>query len=104
MLDNWSTHQLEVAKEHFEKEGLRYAYIPPYWPELAPIELYFNQLKGLLNKAAFSDRLKAESKEWWAIIESWIENVTLMKVINTWKRFYQEVWIILQNILAIVKD
>ena len=45
MLDNASIHRAEIVQKYMQSENLNIAFIPQYWPELAPIEHYFSKLK-----------------------------------------------------------
>ena len=87
---NWCSATKEHTNQRLWRNTLNERdggmHISTYWPELAPIELYLNQLKGFINKAAFSNKLKAEFEEFRKIVEPWIANVALMKVRNTWKK------------------
>ena len=50
ILDNSRIHKTRAAIDIFKRSGAKVAFIPPYTPSLAPIELVFNLLKILLNK------------------------------------------------------
>ena len=50
ILDNWVIHRSDKVKRFWRSIGVILYYLPPYCPELAPIELYFSQLKARLTK------------------------------------------------------
>ncbi len=52
ILDNLSSHKQAGVREAIEAAGARLVYLPPYSPDLNPIELAFAKLKALLRKAA----------------------------------------------------
>lgn len=52
ILDNLSSHKRAGVREAIEAVGARLEYLPPYSPDLNPIELAFAKLKALLRKAA----------------------------------------------------
>lgn len=52
VLDNLSSHKSPSAREAIEAAGGTVAYLPPYSPDLNPIELLFSKLKTLLRKHA----------------------------------------------------
>ena len=52
VLDNLSSHKSEVVKAAIESAGASLMFLPPYSPDLNPIELMFSKLKTLLRKAA----------------------------------------------------
>ncbi|MEQ1812644.1 MAG: IS630 family transposase [Terricaulis sp.] len=50
--DNVPIHKNEDARRAVEARGARVLFLPPYSPDLNPIELAFSKLKALLRKAA----------------------------------------------------
>jgi transposase len=62
VMDNLSAHKGERVRELVESAGCELLYLPPYSPDLSPIEEAFSKVKGLLRKA------EARSRE--ALIEA----------------------------------
>lgn len=52
VLDNLSSHKVAGVREAVEATGASLLYLPPYSPDLNPIEQVFAKLKELLRKAA----------------------------------------------------
>jgi transposase len=52
ILDNLSSHKIAGVREAIETAGAKLLYLPPYSPDLNPIELAFSKLKRLLREAA----------------------------------------------------
>ena len=52
VLDNLSSHKVPGIREAIEATGARVRYLPPYSPDLNPIEQFFAKLKAGLRKAA----------------------------------------------------
>ena len=52
ILDNLSSHKVAGVKEAIEGVGAILCYLPPYSPDLNPIEQAFAKIKALLRKAA----------------------------------------------------
>lgn len=52
VMDNLSSHKKPGVREAIELAGATLAYLPPYSPDLNPIELAFSKLKTLLRKHA----------------------------------------------------
>lgn len=52
VLDNLSSHKHAGVREAIEAAGCTLAYLPPYSPDLNPIEQLFSKLKTLLRKHA----------------------------------------------------
>lgn len=51
VMDNLSAHKGGRVKEIIEERGCEVLYLPPYSPDLNPIEGAFSKVKGLLRKA-----------------------------------------------------
>jgi transposase len=51
ILDNLSAHKVAGIREAIEAKGAKVVYLPPYSPDLNPIELVFSKLKWLLRSA-----------------------------------------------------
>lgn len=56
VMDNLSSHKVEGIKETIESAGATVKYLPPYSPDLNPIELLWSKMKSQLRK--FKIRLK----------------------------------------------
>lgn len=52
ILDNLSSHKVAGIREAIEAAGATIRYLPPYSPDLNPIEQLFAKLKAFLRKAA----------------------------------------------------
>lgn len=52
ILDNLGSHKCEAARKAIRAAGARMFFLPPYSPDLNPIEQVFAKLKTLLKKAA----------------------------------------------------
>jgi transposase len=51
VMDNLSSHKRSGVREVIEGAGARLLFLPPYSPDMNPIELAFSKLKALLRKA-----------------------------------------------------
>ena len=51
VMDNLSSHKVAGVREAIEAVGAELRYLPPYSPDLNPIEQVFAKLKALLRKA-----------------------------------------------------
>jgi transposase len=56
VLDNLSAHKVSGVREAITDRGATLLYLPPYSPDLNPIEQLFAKLKALLRKAAARTR------------------------------------------------
>ena len=52
ILDNLGSHKVDGVEEAILATGATVLYLPPYSPDLNPIEKLFSKLKALLRKAA----------------------------------------------------
>lgn len=52
VMDNLPAHKPEAVRNAIEQVGAELRYLPPYSPDLNPIEMAFSKLKALLKKAA----------------------------------------------------
>ena len=52
IMDNLPAHKPDAVREAIEAAGAELLYLPPYSPDLNPIEMAFSKLKALLKKAA----------------------------------------------------
>ncbi len=50
--DNLGSHKVSGVREAIEERGATIIYLPPYSPDLNPIENFFSKFKSLLRKAA----------------------------------------------------
>ncbi len=57
VIDNLSAHKVEGVRDAIEARGAILLNLPPYSPDLNPIEQVFAKLKTLLRKAAANHRL-----------------------------------------------
>ena len=62
VMDNLSTHKGEKVRKLIEDRGCELLYLPPYSPDLNPIEEAFSKIKGITRRA------QARSRE--ALIEA----------------------------------
>ena len=51
LLDNAKAHQVAGVRERIEGTGARVLYLPPYSPDLNPIEMAWSKVKQFLRKA-----------------------------------------------------
>lgn len=51
VMDNLSSHKGERVRELIEERGCELLYLPPYSPDLNPIEEAFSKIKGLIRRA-----------------------------------------------------
>lgn len=52
VMDNLPTHKVTGVRDAIEAAGARLVYLPPYSPDLNPIEKAFSKLKAILRKTS----------------------------------------------------
>jgi transposase len=62
VMDNLSSHKGERVRELIEERGCELLYLPPYSPDLNPIEEAFSKVKRILRKALNPERGRLWSK------------------------------------------
>jgi transposase len=50
LIDNLNVHQSETARRHIEARGARLEFLPPYSPDLNPIEKCWAKVKAVLRR------------------------------------------------------
>jgi transposase len=80
IMDNLSAHKVHGIAEAIESAGARVQYLPPYSPDLNPIEMLFAKLKALLRKA----KTRSIDSLWQCIAEL-LDSVTGEECFNYFK-------------------
>ena len=71
ILDNLSSHKVEGVQQSIAAVGAMVLYLPPYSPDLNPIEKLFSKLKALLRKAA-----KRSTEALWQVIGELLDTIS----------------------------
>ena len=50
IMDNMRSHHAKIVTELLDKAGISYLYLPPYSPDLNPIEKMWSKMKSILRK------------------------------------------------------
>jgi len=77
ILDNLSSHKVDGVQQAIAAVGALALYLPPYSPDLNPIEKLFSKLKTLLRKAA-----KRSTEELWKKIGALLNTITSSECAN----------------------
>ena len=77
ILDNLSSHKVDGVHQAVALAGATVLYLPPYSPDLNPIEKLFSKLKTLLRKAA-----RRATEELWTEIGIIINTITASECAN----------------------
>jgi transposase len=66
-MDNLKAHKVAGVREAIDATGARLQYLPPYSPELSPLELAWSTLKAALRGRAARTR-EAWEQAWTAVL------------------------------------
>ena len=77
ILDNLSSHKVTGIQQAIAAAGAAVLYLPPYSPDLNPIEKLFSKLKALLRKAA-----KRSTEDLWREIGELLNTVSTSECAN----------------------
>ncbi len=70
-MDNLGSHKGPAVRAAIEAAGARLLFLPPYSPDINPLEMAFSKLKALLRKAT-----ERTVKGLWAAIGGLIDTIT----------------------------
>jgi transposase len=71
VMDNLSSHKRDRTRELIEKTGATLRFLPPYSPDLNPIEMIFSKIKQILRTLACRSR-----EALWQAMQSVLDQVT----------------------------
>ena len=77
VMDNLSSHKVAGVRQAIKAAGAFLLYLPPYSPDLNPIELAFAKLKALLRKAA-----ARSVEDLWRLIAKLLDDFTPQECSN----------------------
>ncbi|TVQ64296.1 MAG: IS630 family transposase [Phycisphaerales bacterium] len=80
VMDNLSSHKRARTRELIEAAGAELLFLPPYSPDLNPIEMVFSKIKQLLRSLACRTR-----DALWRAMQSILDQVTPNDAINCFK-------------------
>jgi transposase len=80
ILDNLSSHRRASTQALIESAGAQLLFLPPYSPDLNPIELVFSKIKQLLRSLACRTR-----EALWQTMQSVLDQVTTSDAANCFR-------------------
>jgi transposase len=80
VMDNLSSHKRLVIRQLIESVGAQLLYLPPYSPDLNPIELIFSKVKQLVRSLACRTR-----RVLWESMQSVLDAVTHSDAFNCFR-------------------
>lgn len=79
-MDNLSSHKRARTRELIESSGASLTFLPPYSPDLNPIEMVFAKIKQLLRGLACRTR-----EALWQVMQSVLDQVTCWDARNCFR-------------------
>ena len=80
VMDNLSSHKPARIRQLIEAAGATFLFLPPYSPDLNPIEMVFAKLKQLLRSLACRTR-----EALWDVMQSVLEKITASDAANCFR-------------------
>ena len=80
VMDNLSSHKRARTRELIESTGAELVFLPPYSPDLNPIEMVFSKVKHLLRSIACRTK-----EQLWNAMQSVLNEVTPSDAVNCFK-------------------
>jgi transposase len=80
VLDNLPSHKRERVRTLIEERGAELRYLPPYSPDLNPIELVFSKIKQLLRSLAIRTR-----ETLWQSMQTVLDAITASDAANRYR-------------------
>ena len=93
ILDNWAIHRANKVRRYWTSIGVKLYYLPAYCLELAPVELYFSQLKLKLTKRIEGNEISLKIHAFIGRVASNIHSFTKESILKLWHAFF----LIVQN-------
>lgn len=80
VMDNLSSHKRARTRELIEAAGAQVLFLPPYSPDLNPIEMIFAKVKHLLRSLACRTR-----EALWDLMQSLLDQITASDAVNCFR-------------------
>jgi len=80
VMDNLSSHKRARTRELIEGAGAELVFLPPYSPDLNPIEMVFSKIKHLLRSLAYRTRVAL-----WGAMQGVLDQVTASDAANCFR-------------------
>lgn len=87
ILDNCRIHRTKIVHDFAERENIKLFYLPPYAPELAPIETYFAKLKSSAVRRAGWELINLKSKAGVRLVLDVIKNIKSDYIKSLWTNY-----------------
>ena len=100
IMDNCPYQTARSTREKLRKWRVNVLYLPPYWPELAPVELMFRSLKSKLKSFKEKESINYWSQDGIDLVVTTLKKIRPKEILNYWSQFYKEA----KHCLHFIKD
>ena len=87
VLDNSSVHCSSKVRQYLKEKCLTWIYLPQYTPELAPVELFFCQLKRLMSKKRMATIINLDNESGKKILIETIVSISRLSIMKIWSHY-----------------
>ena len=98
ILDNASIHRSKIVEKYLEGACWPHWYLPPYSPELAPVELYFGQLKKYIRSDDIGAPVSLNSRLGISYLEKTMKKINKQHILNQWTKWVGELNTIIDSL------
>ena len=100
IMDNCPYQISDLTKNKLKTLGVNALYLPPYWPELAPVEFLFRSIKAKLRQVKERKCIKFLSKDGIRLVTSTLIKIKPSEILSYWSLFFNEI----RNCLRFIRD
>ena len=87
IMDNSPIHWSGKVKDYFIEKNISCIFLPQYSQELAPVELFFGQVKKLISTWKTSEVIHLEKELWIEALAEVIASISRIDIIRIWDHF-----------------
>ena len=88
IMDNCAFHRAKWVKDYWRSVGVNLYYLPAYWPELAPIELYFSRMKASFVENLGEQQINLKSDAAISAIAGCLNLLSKDYIKSLWRNFF----------------
>ena len=88
-IDNWSSHRAEKIQRFLKLTNWNIFYLPPYSPQMAPVELAFHRIKKKMTLLSKSNNISLNGASGYRHIMNSLKVLDYKSVKDWFEKFYQ---------------
>ena len=102
ILDNCSVHRSKIVTNHFVNNEITQILLPPYWPEFAPVELFFSLVKRRILRKYRNEALNLGRESCRRKILEEFNKIDRGCIRNLWKPMFHNIKKSLRGLVTII--